>query len=87
MTSVLVCGEQRSRSSRGYGDETTLVLGVTGTFIAGLAVSFGLPGQVGLPGTILAALTGAVVLTQLARAAAERKPKRSADVVHPPAPV
>ena len=54
-------------SARSYGIEGNLVLGVIGAFVGGFAVSFGLPGQAGLPGTILAALAGAIVLTLLAR--------------------
>ncbi len=61
---------------RGYGVATTLVLGVIGAFVAGFALSFGLPGQAGLPGTILAALAGAIVLTQLVRALPGRSPVR-----------
>jgi uncharacterized membrane protein YeaQ/YmgE (transglycosylase-associated protein family) len=53
---------------RGYGVEANLVVGVIGAVLAGIAVNFGLPGQAGLLGTILAALTGAIVLTRLARA-------------------
>jgi uncharacterized membrane protein YeaQ/YmgE (transglycosylase-associated protein family) len=61
---------------RSYGVATTVVLGVIGAFVGGFAVSFGLPGQAGLPGTILAALAGAIVLTQLARALPGRSPAR-----------
>src|SRR5687768_9166281 len=59
---------------RGYGIEANLVIGVVGAFVGGFAVSFGLPGQAGLLGTILAALAGAVVLTRLARARPGRSP-------------
>ena len=61
-------------SARTYGIEGNLVLGVIGAFVGGFAVSFGLPGQAGLLGTILAALAGAIVLTLLARALPGRSP-------------
>jgi uncharacterized membrane protein YeaQ/YmgE (transglycosylase-associated protein family) len=64
------------RSARSYGIEGNLVLGVIGAFVGGFALSYGLPGQAGLPGTILAALAGAIVLTQLARALPGRSPAR-----------
>jgi uncharacterized membrane protein YeaQ/YmgE (transglycosylase-associated protein family) len=59
---------------RGYGIEATIVLSGIGAFLGGFAVSFGLPGQAGLQGTILAALTGAIVLTRPARARPGRSP-------------
>jgi uncharacterized membrane protein YeaQ/YmgE (transglycosylase-associated protein family) len=51
----------------GYGITVDILLGVVGACLGGFAVNFSLPGQAGLPGTILAALVGAIVLTHLVR--------------------
>jgi len=59
---------------RGYGMRGDIGIGVLGAYIFGFAVSLGLPGPVGVPASILAALVGAVLVSKLARIVPGRSP-------------
>ena len=59
---------------RAYGLSDDLVIGMVGAFVAGLAVSSALPGEGGLPASVLAACAGAALSVVLAGAlAADRR--------------
>ena len=57
-----------------YGMRGDIGIGVFGAYVFGFAVSLGLPGPVGVPASILAALVGAVLLSRLARSVPGRSP-------------
>jgi len=57
-----------------YGMRGDIGIGVFGAYVFGFAVSLGLPGPVGVPASILAALVGAVLVSKLARIVPGRSP-------------
>jgi uncharacterized membrane protein YeaQ/YmgE (transglycosylase-associated protein family) len=58
--------------SGSYGSGRDIGIGLVGAMVGGLAVSWGLQGQGGLLGSVLAAFVGVVLITKLARSVPRR---------------